>query len=197
MSTSTVSDHNFDAGDPGVNTTATATTTKTVGSLTFRVSESSSSHTAKQKTKKNDSNSATVKRVGSLTFSVSEPENERNDVSETPPSTSDTACVDLDDVLSLGGSGSNSGTNDKSQSSSQSNVGTWGQPVLSARHILERRKVRLEPGFSQVAWMEKTNLRRVPRKKRIDQFELRRHCTQRSLWVAYKGMVYDCTPYIP
>lgn len=59
------------------------------------------------------------------------------------------------------------------------------------------RTVHLEPGFSQVAWMEKAKHHKKRVRQRVKYSELQKHCHKESLWISYKRVVYDCTPYIP
>ena len=100
--------------------------------------------------------------------------------------------VELDDVLA-----------GSSVPSSSSLADALAQPAATAtgagapRHVLESRKVRLQPGFSQVAWMQKMGRFRRSRARQVTPQELRQHCSVNSLWLSYRGIVYDCTRYVP
>eukprot|EP01039_Chlorochromonas_danica_P008739 gene8742-9632_t len=65
-----------------------------------------------------------------------------------------------------------------------------------------REKVALKPGFHLRDWItlsrKATDLRGVtgpPRPITIE--ELAQHCTKLDCWTAYKGKVYNLTPYLP
>jgi len=140
-----------------------------VGTLSFRVEPPPAAATAVAPRQK--SQLVTTKHTkGTLTFRVEAPE---------PSQQSTSAETTLSDALGL------------------DLTGAPAPPKQVDRHILESRKVQLEPGFSQVAWMQRMGRFRKSRARRISPEELRSHCDLDSLWIAYKGIVYDCTRYVP
>ncbi|RYH28714.1 cytochrome b5 domain-containing protein [archaeon] len=66
-----------------------------------------------------------------------------------------------------------------------------------------REKVALKPGFHLMDWMRlarsATDLAGLKGKplKQVTLEELGRHNTKLDMWTAYKGKVYNLTPYIP
>lgn len=59
-----------------------------------------------------------------------------------------------------------------------------------------RRKVALEPGFSQLDWVRESAKLKIAPHRSISLEELQSHNTVDDVWLAVNGKVYNMTPYL-
>ena len=113
-------------------------------------------------------------------------------VTSTPPSSTESPSSILDTSPSL-----EEALFDDAGGGGDGGDGASQQHHEPPRHVLESRKVALPPGHSQAAWLSSMSQRRPRERRKVPPDLLRQHCDEDSVWIAYRGVVYDVTEYMP